>query len=140
MDPNSGLHAKTQREISRNIVRRLHWPLGGEQLGKGGMVYGEGESRIEIWTKVFEKLSEKCGKIIGEELFSRIFVLDSKTIFQFRSPCKISREKSLKSQKVLPPIPFVWKCGHSPLKLIIQILKLIIVEFNSKHSYIVDIV
>ena len=53
MDPNSGLHAKTQKEISRNIVRRLHWPLGGEQLGKGGMVYGELESRIEIPNQSF---------------------------------------------------------------------------------------
>ena len=66
MDPNSGLHAKTQREISRNKVRRLHWPLGGEQLGKGGMVYGEGgilESRIEIPQPKFLK---NCPKNAGK--------------------------------------------------------------------------
>ena len=66
MDPNSGLHAKTQREIPRNIVRRLHWPLGGEQLGKGGMVYGEGgilESRIEIPQPKFLK---NCAKNAGK--------------------------------------------------------------------------
>ena len=36
LDRNSGLHAKNQREISSNKVRRLPWPLGGRKYGKGG--------------------------------------------------------------------------------------------------------
>ena len=35
LDHNSGLHAKNQREISSNKVRRLLWPLGGRKCGKG---------------------------------------------------------------------------------------------------------
>ena len=35
LDHNSALHAKNQREISSNKVRRLLWPLGGEKCGKG---------------------------------------------------------------------------------------------------------
>ena len=35
LDRNSGLHAKNQREISSNKVRRLLWPLGGGKCGKG---------------------------------------------------------------------------------------------------------
>ena len=43
LDHNSALHAKNQREISSNKVRRLIWPLGGGKCGKGGeMVQGEG--------------------------------------------------------------------------------------------------
>ena len=34
LDHNSGLHAKNQREISSNKVRRLLWPLGGGKCGK----------------------------------------------------------------------------------------------------------
>jgi hypothetical protein len=36
LDHNSGLHAKNQREISSNKVRRLLLPLGGGKCGKGG--------------------------------------------------------------------------------------------------------
>ena len=36
LDHNSALHAKNQREISNNKVRRLLWPLGGGKCGKGG--------------------------------------------------------------------------------------------------------
>ena len=36
LDYISGLHAKNQREISSNKVRRLLWPLGGRKFGKGG--------------------------------------------------------------------------------------------------------
>ena len=36
LDPISGLHAKNQREISSNKVRRLLWPLGRGKCGKGG--------------------------------------------------------------------------------------------------------
>ena len=36
LDPNSGLYAKNQREISINKVRRLLWPLGRGECGKGG--------------------------------------------------------------------------------------------------------
>ena len=32
-------HAKNQREISSNKVRRLLWPLGGGKCGKGGGNY-----------------------------------------------------------------------------------------------------
>ena len=35
LDPNSGLYAKNQREISGNKVRRLLWPLGWGKCGKG---------------------------------------------------------------------------------------------------------
>ena len=35
LDYISGLHAKNQREISSNKVRRLLWPLGGENAEKG---------------------------------------------------------------------------------------------------------
>ena len=75
---NSGLHAKNQREISSNKVRRLLWPLGGEKCGKaGGKWYEEciKKSRIEFSDPmlmtldtphgpniVFEKMSEKCGE------------------------------------------------------------------------------
>ena len=36
LDRNLGLHAKNQREISSNKVRRLLWPLGKGKCGKGG--------------------------------------------------------------------------------------------------------
>ena len=36
LDHNSALHAKNQREISSNKVRRLLWPLGRGKCGKGG--------------------------------------------------------------------------------------------------------
>jgi hypothetical protein len=36
LDRNSGLHAKNQRDISSNKVRRLLWPLGRGKCGKGG--------------------------------------------------------------------------------------------------------
>ena len=36
IDHNSGLHAKIQREISSNKVRRLLWPVGGGKCGNGG--------------------------------------------------------------------------------------------------------
>ena len=35
LDHNSALHAKNQREISSNKVRRLLWPLGRGKCGKG---------------------------------------------------------------------------------------------------------
>ena len=38
IDHNSGLHAKSQREIPSNKVRRLLWPLGGGKCGKGGEI------------------------------------------------------------------------------------------------------
>jgi len=38
LDPISGLHAKNQREISSNKVRRLLWPFGGGKCRKGGLV------------------------------------------------------------------------------------------------------
>ena len=49
LDRNSGLHAKNQREISSNKVRRLLWPFGGGKCGKGvGKWYKErGKSLIE---------------------------------------------------------------------------------------------
>ena len=36
LDHNSGLHAKNQREISSNKVRRLLWPVGGRKCGNRG--------------------------------------------------------------------------------------------------------
>ena len=36
LDHNSGLHAKNQREISSNKVRRLLWPFEGGKCGNGG--------------------------------------------------------------------------------------------------------
>ena len=36
LDRNLGLHAKNQREISSNKVRRLLWPLGKGKCEKGG--------------------------------------------------------------------------------------------------------
>ena len=36
LNRNSGLHAKNQREISSNKVRRLLWPLEGGKCGKRG--------------------------------------------------------------------------------------------------------
>ena len=35
LDQNSGLHVKSQREISNNKVGRLLWPLEGENAEKG---------------------------------------------------------------------------------------------------------
>ena len=39
LDHNSGLHAKNQREISSNKVRRLLWPVGRGKCGKEEMDY-----------------------------------------------------------------------------------------------------
>ena len=89
LDHNSGLHAKKNREISSNKVRRLLWPLRGGKCGKGGgNIYGEREMHYKIqnwvsrpnindfrhptWTfhKVFEKKwLENAGKIRGKIIF-----------------------------------------------------------------------
>ena len=82
---NSGLHAKNQREISSNKVRRLLLPFGGGKCGNGeGEWYKERgkciiESRIEFpdlilmtldIKKFFKKMFEKCGKNEGINKFS----------------------------------------------------------------------
>ena len=77
---NSGLHAKNQREISSNKVRRLLWPLGEGKCGKGGKWY-KGRGKCIIKSKIgFPDLissnrvgrllwslgGRKCGKRGGE--------------------------------------------------------------------------
>jgi len=89
---NSGLHAKNQREISSNKVRRLLWPLGGEKCGKaGGKWYEEciKKSRIEFSdpmlmtsdtphgpkTKFLKKCPKNTGKIWGKIIFPSLWFL-----------------------------------------------------------------
>ena len=38
LDPDTGMHTKDQREITSNIVGRLHRPFGGGKCGKEGIV------------------------------------------------------------------------------------------------------
>ena len=53
LDHNLGLHAKNQREISSNRVRRLLWPLGEGKCGKGGeMVNGKKEMDYRVQNSV----------------------------------------------------------------------------------------
>jgi len=48
-----GLHAKNQREISSNKVRRLLWPLGEGKCGKGGeTVKGKKEMNYKVQNSV----------------------------------------------------------------------------------------
>ena len=103
LDPNSGLHAKNQREIYSTKVSGL---LEGENAGTGGgKWYKErGKCIVQNWVsrpnindfrhptchKVFEKMLEKGGKNEGENYFSPTLVFNSKTRSQFRPACKKS--------------------------------------------------
>ena len=62
--------------------------------------------RHPTWTyhKVFEKISQKCGKNEGENYFFPTLVFDSKTRSQFRPACKNWREISKNEVRSPPPL------------------------------------
>ena len=106
LDHNSGLHAKSQREISSNkIKRQVFGLLEGENVGKGGEWYKDmGKwikmSRIEFPDPMLmtldtpqgpiTKFLKRCQKNERKNYFSPTLVLDSKTRSKFRPACKIS--------------------------------------------------
>ena len=136
LDHNSGLHAKNQRDISSNKVRRLLWSLGGVNCGKGGRKFYKERgkciirSRIELPdlmfmildtphepnTKLLKKCLKNAGKIKAKIIFSPFWFLTKKLDHNSGLHAKI-REISLKTKSETPPptlcmemwtFPFYW--------------------------------
>ena len=128
LDHNSGLHAKNQREISSNKVRRHHRPFGGGKWGK--MREREGEwykdrgkcikkSRIECpdpiqmtletphrpITKFLKKCHKNVGKMRGKIIFPPHFqFLNSKLDHNSGLHAKIRKKSQvIKSEGIICP-------------------------------------